>query len=207
MGNVIAGGVAEAAAQQAGDLMQDLKMGLLVGAPLPAQFTGQVIGSLVSVGVSVLAFSAFDAVYGIPSPSLPAPTAAVWASMAQLMGSTGALPPHVAPFMAVGAAAALAVALAAPRLPPATRAWLPSPTAFSVGMYVTANWTLPRVAGALLGARLTARGARESTVVMVATGLVLGEGVVALAAAALAAAGARPITCWGCQPNLCGNFC
>lgn len=40
--NLIAGGIAEAGANQAGDLMQDLKTGHLLGASPRAQFYGQV---------------------------------------------------------------------------------------------------------------------------------------------------------------------
>lgn len=40
--NIIAGGVAEAGAQQAGDLMQDLKTGALLKASPRSQFYGQV---------------------------------------------------------------------------------------------------------------------------------------------------------------------
>lgn len=50
--NLIAGGISEAGAQQAGDLMQDLKTGHLLGASPKAQFYGQMIGSLASVFVS-----------------------------------------------------------------------------------------------------------------------------------------------------------
>jgi len=50
--NLIAGGISEAGAQQAGDLMQDLKTGHLLGASPRAQFYGQLVGSLASVFVS-----------------------------------------------------------------------------------------------------------------------------------------------------------
>lgn len=113
IGNVIAGGVAEAGAQQAGDLMQDLKTGYLLGVPLRAQFAGQLLGSLVSVFASTLAFYVFDRAYSVPSPSLPAPTAAVWVSMAELMAGTGSIPRQVIPFAVGGAvlSAILTVAL------------------------------------------------------------------------------------------------
>lgn len=113
IGNVIAGGVAEAGAQQAGDLMQDLKTGYLLGVPLRAQFAGQLLGSLVSVFASTLAFYVFDRAYSVPSPSLPAPTAAVWVSMAELMAGTGSIPRQVIPFAVGGAvlSALLTVAL------------------------------------------------------------------------------------------------
>jgi len=229
VGNVIAGAVAEAGAQQAGDLMQDLKTGYLLRVPLPAQFAGQVIGSLVSVFAATAAFRVFDAAYGVPSASLPAPTAAIWVSMAELMNGAGALPTHATPFMVVGALASFAVAViasvaegggggqgadaaaaaASPLRAAARRVapFLPSPTAFSIGMYLTANWTIPRLAGALTAAALAKRGMPQQTIIMIATGLVLGEGVLALLTAVAATLGARPLSCAGCAPGMCGNWC
>lgn len=52
LGNLIMGAIAEAGAQQAGDLMQDLKTGHLLKASPKAQFYGQMIGSLASVFIA-----------------------------------------------------------------------------------------------------------------------------------------------------------
>lgn len=52
LANLIAGGIAEAGAQQAGDLMQDLKTGHLLKASPKAQFYGQMIGSFASVFIA-----------------------------------------------------------------------------------------------------------------------------------------------------------
>jgi uncharacterized oligopeptide transporter (OPT) family protein len=274
VGNVIAGAVAEASAQQAGDLMQDLKTGYLLGVPLPAQFVGQLIGSLVSVFASTLAFAVFDKAYGVPSPSLPAPTASIWVSMAELMGGAGSLPHAVVPFVVVAAVLSFALtialvvaessqnvepeerassgaddsavrggaatavdataivdaessdargdavdarlAVASPTAPvPRWLRWLqraapyvPSPTGFAIGMYISPNWTLPRFAGAVVAALLARRlGSSQQLIIMLATGFVLGEGILSLVTATLAAAGARPISCGGCDAGTCGNFC
>jgi uncharacterized oligopeptide transporter (OPT) family protein len=275
VGNVIAGAVAEASAQQAGDLMQDLKTGYLLGVPLPAQFVGQLIGSFVSVFASTLAFAVFDKAYGVPSPSLPAPTASIWVSMAELMGGAGSLPHAVVPFVVVAAVLSFALTIAlvvaessqnvepeestsagadgiggrggaatavdataiadaesfddaradtvgarpavvssiAPA--PGWLRWLqraapymPSPTGFAIGMYISPNWTLPRFAGAVVAALLARRlGSSQQLIIMLATGFVLGEGILSLVTATLAAAGARPISCGGCDAGTCGNFC
>jgi uncharacterized oligopeptide transporter (OPT) family protein len=68
--NIIAGGVAEAGAQQAGDLMQDLKTGALLKASPRSQFYGQMIGSLASVFVSTGAYKLYTSVYEIPGELL-----------------------------------------------------------------------------------------------------------------------------------------
>jgi uncharacterized oligopeptide transporter (OPT) family protein len=101
--NIIAGGVAEAGAQQyvghvslrvpvlrkschrAGDLMQDLKTGHLVQASPRAQFYGQLIGSTLSIPVTATAFILYNKAYTIPGPTFPVPTAYVWLSLARLL--------------------------------------------------------------------------------------------------------------------------
>lgn len=92
--NLVAGGVTEAGAQQAGDLMQDLKTGHLVGASPRAQFIAQLIGSLWSVLLSAAVYRLYDKVYTIPGSVFRVPTAVVWIDCARLVTGKG-LPPHV----------------------------------------------------------------------------------------------------------------
>ena len=75
--NLIAGGIAEAGAQQAGDLMQDLKTGHLLGASPKVQFYGQLIGSLWSAIISAGIYKLYTRVYEIPGPLFQIPTAQV----------------------------------------------------------------------------------------------------------------------------------
>ena len=93
----------------------------------------------------------------------------------------------------------------------AVMAWTPSPIAFAIGMYVTPNWTVARLIGALSAWAWSCRRsakAGDTGVIMVATGLVLGEGLAALATAGLAALEIAPWTCMGCiVPGQCGNAC
>ncbi|KAG8897511.1 hypothetical protein FRC00_004156 [Tulasnella sp. 408] len=96
--NIVAGGVAEAGALQAGDLMQDLKTGHLLHASPRAQFYGQLIGSTLSIFVSATAYQLYAKAYTIPSPAFPAPTAYVWLSLARLLRN-GQLPPKSGEFM------------------------------------------------------------------------------------------------------------
>lgn len=63
--NLIAGGIAEAGAQQAGDLMQDLKTGHLMGASPSAQFVAQMIGTVYSIFLSSIMYRVYDTVYEI----------------------------------------------------------------------------------------------------------------------------------------------
>ena len=93
--NLIAGGIAEAGAQQAGDLMQDLKTGHLLGASPKVQFYGQVIGSFWSAIISAGIYKLYTHVYTIPGPLFQIPTAQVWVDCARLVNNEG-LPQHVA---------------------------------------------------------------------------------------------------------------
>lgn len=95
--NLIAGGVTEAGAQQAGDLMQDLKTGHLIGASPRAQFLAQMIGSLWSVFVSAAVYRLYDIVYTIPGDLFRIPTAVVWIDCSRLVTGKG-LPPHAMEF-------------------------------------------------------------------------------------------------------------
>jgi len=83
--NVVAGGIAEAGAQQAGDLMQDLKTGHLWGSSPRAQFHGQLIGSFASVFVSTGVYCLYRSVYQLPSTAFPVPTAAIWCVLSRLV--------------------------------------------------------------------------------------------------------------------------
>lgn len=79
--NLIAGGIAEAGAQQAGDLMQDLKTGHLLGASPKVQFYGQIIGSIWSAIISAGIYKLYTRVYEIPGPLFQIPTAQVFRSL------------------------------------------------------------------------------------------------------------------------------
>ncbi|KAJ2851001.1 OPT super [Coemansia brasiliensis] len=164
VGNLIAGGIAEAGAQQAGDLMQDLKTGHLLSASPRAQFAGQMIGSVFSVFITAGAYLLYSKVYAIPGPQFPVPTAQVWLDMARLVNGHP-LPPHVWPFiigfallfvvLPIGAALLNSAAFSEPvcrrlAIKQATlQRWWPSGIAFAMGIYNAPNFTLMRAIGAI----------------------------------------------------------
>lgn len=69
---------------------------------------------------------------------------------------------------------------------------LPSGIGFAVGMYVAPKWTIPRVIGSLIeqGWLWWRPGSHASLMVVVASGLVLGEGTASIATAVSKAIGA-----------------
>ncbi|KAJ2795962.1 OPT super, partial [Coemansia guatemalensis] len=171
VGNLIAGGIAEAGAQQAGDLMQDLKTGHLLNASPRAQFAGQMIGSVFSVFVTAGAYLLYTNVYPIPSKQFPVPTAQVWLDMARLVNGQP-LPSHVWPFIAAFALVFVALPVAAAVLAHSAQErvkifgtlvvrkatlqrWWPSGIAFAMGIYNTPNFTLMRAIGAIVTSIVT----------------------------------------------------
>lgn len=179
--NVIAGGIAEAGAAQAGDLMQSLKTGYLVGTPPIAQFFGQLIGSVVSCIMSIFAYQLYSNAYGVPSETLPAPTAMMWVDMAELMGG-GTLAHNVAPFCIAFALFGAALPILGAVFDPQS---LPSGIAMAVGMYITPNWTLARSIGSLgqfLWWKLHPQTYYQLMIVT-ASGFVLGEGMASIVTA------------------------
>lgn len=129
----------------------------------------------------------------------------------------GSLPPHVIPFCFAAAALGACLPLAsfflrryadgvpeprsdAPtsqakhaarlrRLATVVRLALPSGIGFAVGMYVSPKWTLPRVLGSIIEQAWLRRSplSHRSLMVVVASGLVLGEGTASIAVAVVQA--------------------
>ncbi|PPR00882.1 hypothetical protein CVT24_000367, partial [Panaeolus cyanescens] len=208
--NIIAGGVAEAGAQQAGDLMQDLKTGHLCHASPRAQFFGQLVGSSVSIIVTTTAYTLYNRAYTIPGPSFPAPTAYVWLSLARLLRD-GQLPENSANFM-IGFSVLFAL-LSATKTYAAKRnvwiaTWIPSGVAFAIGFLNTPSFSLARLVGGVIEYIYRTRVAQDGgdiRLVVVASGFVLGEGVISIVTLVLRTVGIGVASCIGCGHGLCGG--
>ncbi|KAI9362701.1 OPT oligopeptide transporter protein-domain-containing protein [Pilaira anomala] len=191
--NLIAGGIAEAGAQQAGDLMQDLKTGYLLDASPKAQFYGQLIGSLFSSFVATGAYLLYSTVYTIPGPEFPVPTAQVWLDMSRLVNGHD-LPAHVFEFI-IAFAVLFGVLVLIKETGP-EKGWcqfIPQGIAFAIGIYNPPSFTLARVIGGLIGfywekycdsdtneMNTPYKKIGKVFIVIVASGFVLGEGTFAI---------------------------
>ena len=199
--NLLAGAISESGALQAGDMMQDLKTGHLLGAAPRAQFWGQMIGSFVGAIVSAGVYQLYTSVYQVPGGIFQVPTAYVWIFTARLVTGKGL--PHMAGQWALGAGLVF-VALTAARVKAQGRwwqAWVPGGIAVAVGkwrgafiplprcqysdtsqgMYNVPSFTLARTIGGLVNWYWRIYRAREDTpVIVLASGLILGEGVVSI---------------------------
>jgi OPT family oligopeptide transporter len=185
--NLLAGAVSEAGALQAGDIMQDLKAGHLIGASPKAQFYGQLIGSVVGAVISAAIYKLYVSVYHVPGEMFQVPTAYVWIFTARLVTGKGL--PYMAWQFAVGAGAVfvcttmLRIYLGSStnevlrKLQP----FVPGGIAVAVGMYNTPSFTLARTIGGLVSwywVQWKHRG--ETRAIVLASGLILGEGVVSI---------------------------
>ncbi|KAF2204582.1 oligopeptide transporter-like protein [Delitschia confertaspora ATCC 74209] len=183
--NLVAGAVSESAALQAGDLLQDLKCGHLVGAAPRAQFWGQLIGSGVGAVLSALVYRLYTRVYEIPGGLFEVPTGYVWIFTARLVTGKG-LPDMVVEW-ASGAAVIFMVGTMFRVYGTGRKArgesawwldWVPGGIAVAVGMYNTPSFTLARTIGGLINLWWTRYKAKpETPIVILASGLILGEGL------------------------------
>ncbi|KAH4006036.1 hypothetical protein HBI56_097640 [Parastagonospora nodorum] len=183
--NLVAGAISESAALQAGDLLQDLKCGHLLGAAPSAQFYGQIIGSAVGAVLSALVYKLYTNVYTIPGGLFEVPTGYVWVFTARLVTGSG-LPPMVKEW-ASGAAVIFGISTV-------IRVWgnnrkmrglsgwwidfVPGGIAVAVGMYNTPSFTLARTMGGLISLWWRRwKGRSETPIIVLASGLILGEGL------------------------------
>lgn len=183
--NLVAGAVSESAALQAGDLLQDLKCGHLIGAAPNAQFWGQMIGSGVGAVLSAVVYKLYTNVYTIPGGLFEVPTGYVWVFTARLVTGKG-LPPMVGQW-ASGAAVIFAVGTMVRvwgmnRKQRGLSGWwidfVPGGIAVAVGMYNTPSFTLARTAGGLISLWWRRwKGQSETPIIVLASGLILGEGL------------------------------
>ncbi|CAO1627359.1 unnamed protein product [Sympodiomycopsis kandeliae] len=214
--NMVAGGLSEAGAMQAGELMQDFKTGHLVGASPRAQFYGQIIGSTVGIFVSAFAYQLYTKVYTIPSPSFPAPAATMWLNFARLVND-GEIPRESQPWLigcavVFGVNAVLKTLLTNRKQSPQSDLvkylhYLPSGVAFAVGILNTPNFSIARFLGGCLTLWSSKSSKPKIFFIILASGFVLGEG-----AGSILNLFAKQwnvysvLSCWGCR-GACGGNC
>lgn len=181
--NLVAGAIAEAGAQQAGDLMQDLKTGHLLGASPKAQFVAQMIGTVWSIFLSSVMYKVYNKVYEIPNDVFRIPTAIIWIDCSRLVTGEG-LPPYAFEFsMAFGLI--FGVISLVKNIYKNNEAvkhhliCLPSGVAVGIGIYNTPSFTIARFIGGVIAyvwiKRVGAEG--KTAMIVFSSGLVLGEGL------------------------------
>ncbi|MGM0668416.1 MAG: OPT family oligopeptide transporter [Gemmatimonadota bacterium] len=179
-------GVVCCAAAIAGDMMQDLKVGHILGGTPWRMQIGELVGVVFSALVLTLPLMALHRVYVIGSAELPAPQAGLMALMAN-----GIVAGEMAwPLVIVGMFFALGLIL--------IRA--PAPMLIAVGMYLPFESTSAIFMGGLLkwlfnlalerkGATVEERARAENTGVLVSSGFIAGESLMAVILALLVIGG------------------
>jgi uncharacterized oligopeptide transporter (OPT) family protein len=184
--NLMTASITSGAASHAADLLTDLKSGYLLGGNPRKQTISQLFGVIAGTIVSVPAY--LFVVQRDPtrlgSEALPAPSAKVWAGVAELLADgIGALPYGALTAIAVGAALGIVLTLLEELGPKAWRPWLPSTTGLGIAGVIPAFNSFAMFAGALL-AWLFARArpkAAEAYTVPVSSGLIAGESLMGVA--------------------------
>ena len=185
--NLLAGAVSEAGALQAGDILQDLKAGHLIGASPKAQFYGQLIGSVIGAVVSAVVYKLYVSVYRIPGDLFQVPTGYVWIFTARLVTGKG-LPEMAWQYaLLFGVIFVLTTSLriylaSSPKdWARKLRPFVPGGIAVAVGMYNTPSFTLARTVGGIIALWwINLKGRGETKVIVLASGLILGEGVMSI---------------------------
>ena len=184
--NLMTASITSGAASHAADLLTDLKSGYLLGGNPRKQTISQLFGVIAGTIVSVPAY--LFVVQRNPeklgTEALPAPSAKVWAGVAELLAKgIDALPAGALEAIAVGAAIGVVLTLLEEFGPKAWRPWLPSTTGLGIAGVIPAFNSFAMFAGAL-AAWLFARArpkAAETYTVPVSSGLIAGESLMGVA--------------------------
>ncbi|KAF2175358.1 oligopeptide transporter-like protein [Zopfia rhizophila CBS 207.26] len=187
--NMVAGALAEAGASQAGDLSYDLKVGYLVGSDLHSQLFGQCIGCVAGAFISVGLYRLYTTVYTVPGDKFQVPVAHIWVLTARMALGNG-LPKKAAPFaLGFGIIFAITTALKIRYKNQWLHRYIPGGVSFAIGIYNLPSFTIARVIGAgIAWYHSTRLGKEKEVLVMLACGLILGEGLLSIVNLALSAA-------------------
>jgi OPT family oligopeptide transporter len=185
--NLLAGSISESGAQQASDIMQDFKTARLVNASATAQFQGHIIGSIFGAIISPIVYRTFTSLCTIPSQLFQIPSAHLWLFTARLLRGDG-LPDMVPQMGSLFALVFISLKVLKVYLTsqPSRQAqqwakYIPSGVAVAIGIYATPSFSLPRAIGGLINWLYLRRHPEGKTnVIIVASGLIVGEGVMSI---------------------------
>jgi putative OPT family oligopeptide transporter len=190
-----------------GDVCNDLKTGQLVGATPYRQQIMQILGVLVACPIMapVLQLLQDTSPGGIGGSELPAPQAGLFASLARALAGDGRLPWDM---VGLGAAAGVLVVLIDAALKNRQARFRAHLMPIAVGVYLPLRLSVPILAGALLAAWIARRSGKEAAArkapdrgILFSSGVIAGESLAGIGAAALAAAGITGIDL-GLHPTL-----
>ncbi len=189
--NLMSTGATTTAAACGADLAANLRCGYLLGANPRRVFLAQFLGTVVGALVVVPAYFVL-----VPDPSvlgttsLPAPAAAAWRAIAELLSDgIGALEPAARVGLSVGLILGILLSVLGEWKP--DRRWTPSAFGLGLGIVIPFSQSAAFVLGALLALlarRLDAKKAENYTV-PVASGIIAGESLLGVLFGTLGALG------------------
>ena len=184
--NLMTASITSGAASHAADLLTDLKSGYLLGGNPRKQTISQLFGVIAGTIVSVPAylFVVQRAPDRLGTTDLPAPSAKVWAGVAELLAKgIDALPDGAVEAIAIGGLLGIVLTLLEEFGPRAWRPWLPSTTGLGIAGVIPAFNSFAMFAGALAAWAFAKARPRlaETYTVPVSSGLIAGESLMGVA--------------------------
>lgn len=182
--NLMTASITAGASSHAADLLTDLKSGYLLGAnprkQTIAQLFGVVAGSLMAVPAYLLVVRPED----LGTSALPAPSAKVWAGVAEMLAKgVESLPQGALMGMIFGGLLGAGLSLAEEYLPKSYKKWLPSATGLGIAGVIPAFNSVSMFIGSLLAWLLIKWKPQvsERYTITVSSGLIAGESLMGVA--------------------------
>jgi OPT family oligopeptide transporter len=185
--NLLAGSISESTSERAGQMMQDFKTAQLSSISAKVQLQGGFIGGLFGAIISPILYRMYTSVYEFPSPLFQMPHAYLYILTARLLMGQGL--PKMVPQVGfifgfvffVFAATRIALAHHPTSKYHQWYNFVPSGVAVAIGIYTTPSFTLARVIGGFLNYWYLRRYPTNGTdVTLLASGLVIGEGLTSI---------------------------
>ncbi len=181
--NLMAASITAGASAHSADLLTDLKSGYMLGANPRKQTISQLFGVLAGTLVCVPVYAIVVTPERLDSGELPAPSARVWAAVAEIFSKgLGALPPYTGYAVAIGAAVGIVLTLLEEFAPPRVRRWVPSPTGLGIAGVIPAFNSLAMFAGAAIAWLVSRYDPKvdEKYTIPVSSGLIAGESLMGI---------------------------
>jgi putative OPT family oligopeptide transporter len=189
--NVVASGVTGSIAAESEGLIQDYKAGYILGTTPKYLTYMQLLAIPVGAVTVSFVYPMLRDEYGIGGDGqLTAPISQKWVGFAQLVAKGfGALPSSAFLFMIVGAV--LGILLTLLEQIPGWRKWVPSSTGIGIGMLISFGAVFTMFLGGWIDFawRKLSPESADKYLIPIASGLIAGEALIAVAIAILAAAG------------------
>ncbi|HTM55647.1 MAG TPA: OPT family oligopeptide transporter [Pirellulales bacterium] len=182
--NLMTASITAGASAHSADLLTDLKSGYLLGGNPRKQTISQLFGVLAGTLVCVPVYTLVAKPEQIGSQELPAPSAKVWAGVAEMMANgIAALPEGALGAAAIAAVVGIMLTIGEEFAPERYRRWIPSPIGLGIAGVIPAFNSISMFLGALVAWLVARRWPRVDEVytIPVSSGLIAGESLMGVA--------------------------